>query len=130
MPGANRTKKDLDFEIKFYEGILKRDPNLVDVLIPLGDTYTKRGYYKKGLEVDLKLSRLSPKDPVVFYNLACSYSLLKETTPAMESLEKAFVLGYRDFKFLMSDPDLKNLRGDPGFDRLLQKYRKSKKGQA
>jgi len=126
MAGADREKKELDFQISFYEGILKQDPNLVDVLMPLGDVYTKRGYHEKGLEVDLRLSRLRPKDPIVFYNLTCSYSLLGQIDLALESTEKALSLGYKDFKFLMSDPDLENLRNDPRLKGLLQKYRRKK----
>ena len=127
---ADRENKELDFEISFYEGILKRDPDLVDALIPLGDAYTKRGYHEKGLEVDLRLSRLRPKDPTVFYNLACSYSLLGQIGSALESLEKALALGYRDFRFLLSDPDMENLRKDSRFTQLLQKFRKGKKRSA
>lgn len=127
MARAKRQKNNLDFEISFYEGVLKRDPNVVDVLVPLGDAYTRRGYYKKGLEVDLRLTRLKPKDPVVFYNLACSYSLLDQITPALQSLEKALDLGYDDFKSLMSDPDMRNVRNNPRFQHLLRKYRRRKR---
>jgi len=126
MARADREKKNLDFEIAFYEGVLKEDPNLVDVLIPLGDAYTKRGLHEKGLEVDLRLSRLRPGDASVFYNVACSYSLLKQMDSALEALEKALSLGYNEFKFLMSDPDLENLRKDPRFNPLMEKYRKRK----
>jgi len=124
MPRAKRKEKDLDFEIRFYEGILKRDPDIVDVLILLGNAYTQRGYHEKGLEVDLRLSRLRPEDPVVFYNLACSYSLLGQIGSALESLEKALALGYNDLKFLMTDPDMENVRNDARFGPLLQKYRR------
>ena len=130
VPKASSENKDLDFQISFYEGILKRDPNMIDVLIPLGDAYTKRGFYDKGLEVDLRLSRLKPEDPLVSYNLACSYSLLGQISSALESLEKALSLGYTDFKFLMADPDMEKVRKDPRFDQLVQKYRRRRKGLA
>ncbi len=127
MPRPTKENKNLDFEIGFYEGILRRDPNLVDVLIPLGNAYTKRGLYDKGLEVDIRLSRLRPRDPLVFYNLACSYSLLRQIPPALESLEKAFLLGYNDLELLSSDPDMENLRKDPRLKEFLQKHRKRRK---
>ncbi len=127
MARKKRKKRDLDFEISFYEGILKRDPNLVDVLISLGHAYTDGGYYEKGLEIDRRLSRLRPKDPVVFYNLACSYSVLGQIAPALESLEKAMSLGYDDFRFLMIDPDMENVRKNPRFEQLLRKRRRKRK---
>jgi len=127
MPRHGKENKNLDFEIAFYEGILKRDPNLVDVLIPLGNAYTKRGLHEKGLEVDLCLCRLRPKDPIVLYNLACSYSLLGQIASAVQSLEKAFALGYYDLELLASDPDMENLRKDPRLNDLLEKYAKKKR---
>lgn len=130
MARANREHSNLDFQIAFFEGILKEDADLVDVLIPLGDAYTKRGLYKKGLEVDLRLSRLRPKDAMVFYNLACSYSLLNQMEPGLEALEKALSFGYNEFNFLMSDPDLENLRKEPQFKTLVEQYRKRKQKPA
>lgn len=126
MPSAKKQEKDLDFEISFYEGMLKRDPNLVDVLICLGNDYTKRGQCEKGLEVDLRLSRLRPTDPVVFYNLACSYSLLGQTAPAIEGLEKALRLGYSDWEYLVRDPDLDNVRKDPRFEQLQRRHHRKR----
>lgn len=124
MARADREQTNLDFQIAFFEGILKEDASLVDVLIPLGDAYTKRGLYEKGLEVDLRLSRLRPKDATVFYNLACSYSLLNQIEPGLKALEKALSFGYNEFKFLMSDPDLENLRNETQFRKLMEQYRK------
>jgi tetratricopeptide (TPR) repeat protein len=126
MTRADRENNELDFQIEFYEGILKRDPNLVDVLITLGDAYTRRGYHEKGLEIDLRLSRLKSRDPVVFYNLACSYSLLGKIDSALEALEKAFVLGYSELDYLESDPDLENLHKEPRLSQLVQKYFKGR----
>ncbi len=126
MAEADQENKDLDFQIAFYEGIVREAPDLVDALIPLGDAYTRRGFYEKGLEIDLRLSRLRPGDPVVFYNLACSYSLLGQADPAVESMEKALNLGYNDLDFLMSDPDLKNLRRDARLRQLLREHRKKR----
>jgi tetratricopeptide (TPR) repeat protein len=123
MPSAKRKKKDADFEIWFYEGILERDPDFVEALMPLGNAYTERGHYDKGLEIDLKLSRLLPTDPIVFYNLACSHSLLGQITSAIESLEKALRLGYKDWNYLTRDPDLANVRKDPRFEEFLKKHR-------
>ena len=51
--------------------------------------------------------------PLVFYNLACSYSLTDQFDRAALALEKAFSLGYRDFAWLAKDPDLKKFRQQP-----------------
>jgi tetratricopeptide (TPR) repeat protein len=116
--------KDLDVKIKFMEGIVRRDPEYIEALQLLGDHYTQRGHYERGLKVDEQLSRLEPTNPLVFYNLACSYSLIGEVDAAATALEKALSLGYRDFKWLAKDPDLKTLRKHPLFRDIEAKIRK------
>ena len=116
--------KDLDIKIQFMEGLVRRDPEYIEALQLLGDHYTQRGSYDQGLRVDEKLSRLEPYNPLVFYNLACSYSLIGEIDAAAHALEKALALGYRDFKWLAKDPDLRTLRKHPVFREIEAKIRK------
>ncbi len=118
-------KRD-DFEIRFYEKVLKNSPNFVEALVILGDLYTKKGFYEKGLKVDLRLVKLRPQDPVVFYNLACDYSLLNEIDKALDTLKKALDLGYDDLKYLERDKDLDNLRKDKRFDKLLSLFKEKR----
>jgi len=134
MPAKNTTQKklsraeqrELDTKIEFIEGLVRRDPNYVDALQILGDHYTQRGRISEGLKVDERLARLEPGNPIVFYNLACSYALAGEFDPAVNALEKALHLGYRDFDWLNKDPDLKPLRAHPAFDDLKAKIRQLK----
>ena len=65
-----------------------------------------------------------PRNPLVFYNLACSYSLTGEVDLAATALDQALALGYRDFKWLARDPDLKTLRKHPIFRNIEDKIRK------
>jgi len=120
------TRRDLDTRIEFMEGIVRRDPNYVDALQLLGDHYTQRGRFVEGLKVDERLARLEPQNPLVFYNLACSYSLTDQFDRAVLALEKALQLGYRDFDWLAKDPDLKNLRNQPGYAAIREKIRRMK----
>lgn len=119
-----RESKDLDVKIQFMEGIVRRDPEYIEALQLLGDHYTQRGRYEQGLKVDEQLSRLEPRNPLVFYNLACSYSLIGEVDLAATALDKALGLGYRDFKWLAKDPDLRTLRKHPLFRTIEDKIRK------
>ena len=86
----------------------------------------QRRKFDRSLKVDERLSRLEPRNPLVFYNLACSYSLNDELELAAAALEKALALGYRDFKWLARDPDLRKLRKHPRFRRIRDKIRKIK----
>ena len=134
MPAKSSPKKklspaeqrDLDTKIQFVEGLIRRDPDYVDALQLLGDHYTQRGRFTEGLHVDERLARLEPENPLVFYNLACSYSLTDEFDRAFAALDHAIKLGYRDFTWLTKDPDLKKLRAHPSFDELKEKIRRLK----
>ena len=123
---SRKASRDLDVKIKFFEGIVRRDPQYIDALRILGDCYSQRGKYGEGLKVDERLSRLEPRDPLVFYNLACSYSLSERLDDAAQALDKALSLGYRDFKWLAKDPDLRKLRKHPLYRNIANRIRKMK----
>jgi tetratricopeptide (TPR) repeat protein len=115
---SRATQRDLDTRIEFMEGIVRRDPDYVDALQLLGDHYTQRGRFNEGLKVDERLARLDPENALVFYNLACSYSLTDQFDRATLALEKALSLGYRDFAWLAKDPDLKKFRRQPAYNEI------------
>ena len=110
----------LDFEVSFLEGILETDPDHVESLMYLGHAYTARGDHDRGLDVDLRLLRLRPDDPLVHYNLACSYALLDRSDEAVAALLCSVQLGYRDVEHIAQDEDLTSLRGDPRFQALVR----------
>ena len=134
MPVKSSTRKklsragqrDLDTKIEFMEGLLRRDPDYVDALQLLGDHYTQRGRFLDGLKVDERLARIEPRNALVFYNLACSYSLTDQFDRAAFALEQALSLGYRDFNWLAKDPDLRKLRKQPVYRDIQAKIRRMK----
>jgi tetratricopeptide (TPR) repeat protein len=118
--------ENMEFEISFFEQLIKENPDYTEALIPLGDSYTKMGLYEKGLLIDLRLAKLLPYDPTVFYNLACSYSLLGKTDDSICALENAINLGYNDFEHMENDPDLENLRSDNRYQKIIAPKHKTK----
>ncbi|HSV43757.1 MAG TPA: hypothetical protein VLJ10_04300 [Candidatus Bathyarchaeia archaeon] len=123
-------EKDIEFEIEFYEGLLRHNPDFEAALIALGDTYTRAGFYEEGLSIDQRLARLRPEDPVVLYNLACSFSLLNQPDKAFTAIKQALALGYEELEYLQMDDDLKELRAWPAFkeyfEPLLRAYLKER----
>ncbi len=111
-----------DFEVNLYRCALEHDPENVDILVFLGDAFSKRGMIDDGLEIDKRLVRVCPNEPTFYYNLACSHSLLGQLEPAMAALEKAIHLGYQNFEHLQQDSDLDNLRKDLRFIELLKSF--------
>ncbi|MBI4322942.1 MAG: hypothetical protein HY596_01555 [Candidatus Omnitrophica bacterium] len=120
MAKSSRSVELLEFEIAFYQRLLNEKPNFVEALMALGEAYTRRGWHEKGLEIDRRLTQLKAQDPVIWYNLACSLSLLKRLDESLEALQRAMALGYDDFEFLAKDPDLDVLRRSPQFRRFLE----------
>lgn len=119
-PKRSRTKDLLEFEIAFYEQLLREEPDFVDALRPLGEAYTRRGWHEKALAVDQRLTRLRPEDSFAWYNAACSLALLNRLEEAFETLAHALALGYDDFEYLLKDPDLSALRRSPKLRQLLE----------
>ena len=123
---TRKATRELDVKIEFLEGIVRRDAGYVEALQLLGDHYTQRGQFEAGLKVDERLSRLEPRNPLVFYNLACSYSLTGRVDRAATALNRALSLGYCDFRWLARDPDLRKLRKHPLYRNIADKIRKMK----
>jgi tetratricopeptide (TPR) repeat protein len=123
---TRKATRELDVKIEFLEGIVRRDAGFVEALQLLGDHYTQRGQFEAGLKIDERLSRLEPRNPLVFYNLACSYSLTGRVDRAATALNRALSLGYRDFRWLARDPDLRKLRKHPLYRNIADKIRKMK----
>ncbi len=107
---TRQQERDLDIEIGFIEGVVRRAPEFIEALQILGDDYTRRGRFEEGLKLDERLARLRPDDALVHYNLACSCSLTGQFAAAAAALDRALDLGYRDFKWLAKDPDLTPFR--------------------
>ena len=118
-------QSQLDFELDFFEGILSRNPEFIDVLRVHGNNLTLKGCYDEGMQIDRRIVELRPHDALAHYNLACSYSLLKKIDHTLRALRKAMELGYRDFRYLREDRDLEAVRRDPRFRRLLHDFEAS-----
>ena len=124
QPLSAKEKRELDIEIDFLSGLVKRDPAYIEALQLLGDNYTKRGCFNDGLKIDEHLSKLLPDDSMVFYNLACSYSLTDRIDESITALNKAVQLGYEDSKWMDTDPDLNKVRTDPRYQSIRHQLKK------
>ncbi len=111
---------DREFDIQFFESVLRRDPGYAQVVELLGGLYTRQGRIADGLKMDRKLVKLQPANPTARYNLACSLALSKRKSDALAELQRAVALGYRDVEWMLQDPDLEGLKRHPHFQALLQ----------
>lgn len=114
---------DPEFEIQFFESVLRRDPNYANVVEILGGLYTRLGRITDGLKMDRRLVKLQPQNATAHYNLACSLALTKRKGAALDELKRAVELGYRDLDWIQQDPDLEPLKGHPAFRELLRELK-------
>jgi len=117
-----REQSQLDFEIEFLGRVLDRDPYFVAALRVHGNNLAAKGQYARALQLDRRLVRLIPDNAIAWYNLACSYTVLGMIDPAFFALQRSLELGYHCSNRLRRDPDLKALRRDPRFARLMRRF--------
>ncbi|HTX67282.1 MAG TPA: hypothetical protein VMD31_16035 [Opitutaceae bacterium] len=124
----NKSATDIEFDIRFFEAVHKRDPQFTDVIEILGGLYTRQGRIADGLKMDRKLVRLEPHNSTAHYNLACSLALSRRKPDALLTLARAIELGYRDYDWMQQDPDLEGLRNHPVFQELLARIQELSRG--
>lgn len=120
---ADLEQAGLEFLAEFYSAALRHRPENLEALAELAHAYTRLGRIDQGLAIDRRLVELEPDNPTVHYNLACSLALAGESGKALDALERAAELGYTDAEFLSGDDDLKSVRSDARFARLLERLR-------
>ncbi|TRZ85957.1 tetratricopeptide repeat protein [bacterium] len=95
---------------------------LAFVILRLGDDRTARKILERNIGESLKRPDLDREGsgPDAQYGLAESYLLLGKTSEALDSLEAAFRLGYRD-RWLTLDPLFGGIRKEPRFLNVASK---------
>jgi tetratricopeptide (TPR) repeat protein len=120
---ARLERLGLEFQADFLGRACARRPGNFEALSDLASILTRLGRVEEGLAADQELVRLAPKEPVVHYNLACSLALLDRVDAALDALERAIALGYRDLDHLEEDGDLERVRASPRYRSLLVRLR-------
>ena len=109
----------LDFDIDFFEKLLGRRPDSIEVLRVLAELVSRKGLLPRAVQLDRRLVELLPNDFLARYNLACSLARAGRPDEAIDSLSRAILLGYDDLAHMEADPDLESLRNHPDFQALL-----------
>ncbi|MFH1111332.1 MAG: protein kinase [Planctomycetota bacterium] len=83
------------------------------------------GEKQRGLEWAERALTADPNEPLVRYNVACTYALLGQVEKALDCLERAVDLGGSWLAWGENDPDLNSLRNHSRFKAILDRMRTS-----
>ncbi|MEO8193289.1 MAG: protein kinase [Gemmatimonadales bacterium] len=79
----------------------------------LHDAASAEAFAARALQVD-------PDDPMLLYNVACTYARLEKVDEALDSLGRAVDKGWGDKEWLEHDSDMDGLRELPRFKAIIQ----------
>lgn len=114
--------KDYNNSLKEFSIAVQKDDRLAEAYSNRAAAYMQLKMYNEALQDLNKAVELKPKDPVLYYNLASLYAVQKQYDLALKSLDDAFSYEFKDIATLRNDPDFKQLRSQPGYRKLLEKY--------
>jgi hypothetical protein len=137
--------KEFAESLKLRQARLKTDPKSVQGQAELMLALARCGHHAEASRVAAEVRKGSPKNAGVLYSVGCCYAQCVPAVAAgekslssqdqalqkryadlaVETLEQARDLGYRDRAALTLHPDLAPLRGSPPFQALLANVTKS-----
>lgn len=112
----------LDSAINHYLKVLSIRPEFTLTLNNLAMVYVQKNEDEKALELFKKLSGLLPDDEKMPYNVACMYARLNRVGESLEWLQKAIEQGYKNWEFIKTDQDLKNIRESLGYRDIVKNH--------
>ena len=114
------SKGDWKEAVGNYKMALHHDKTLNEVYINMSSAYLKGQEYEEVKKTLDTLKAQDPKNPHLYYNLACYYSLTHQEKASLEALQQSIRLGYKNRKDAQTDPDLANLRQTPEFQQWVK----------
>ena len=95
------------------------DPDNLQIWLALGWCYKRTGRLDLAIEALEEGVSADPMQAIVYYNLACYWSLARNKRNALDYLHRALELD-GDFRYLLEqEHDFDPIRNDPGFQALL-----------
>jgi serine/threonine protein kinase len=105
-------------EIAVYEAHLKKVPEDARARVLLASKFAMLGRFEEAKKEAGMAMILRPDDSMILYNSACVYCSMDSLDEAINTLRRAWEVGYQDVNWTRQDPDLQKLHGHPEFERL------------
>ena len=116
----------LEEAVTAFEYILEFNPKADVAYLGLMQAYLALGEYEKAQQEADRVLVLE-ESPVVLVYVSYIMAAQGDRDGALDHLESALELHYRDFAALESAPYLDKLRSDPRYEELIERYRTSEK---
>jgi tetratricopeptide (TPR) repeat protein len=103
-----------------WDQVVQRNPVEVRFWSQLAEAEYQAKNYRNAIPAYQRVIELRGGYPFnAAYKVAACYALLGENTPALEWLQQAFGMGFRDLELARTDTDFQTLRDDPRFQRIV-----------
>ncbi len=110
----------LDREIEAWLDRIQENPFDAESCAELGLLYLRIRKEENGVKLLKRAVALAPNYAHAHYNLACAYACLGKVNEALDSLETAVSNGYDDVNWILKDGDLRILRNQPRFLKVVE----------
>jgi len=88
----------------------------------LPEDFIKKNNFRGALLSLSAAKEIRENEPNVYYNFASVYARKGDKKAAIEQLNKAIALGFKNFSYLTQDPDFTNLRQEEAFKKIIQAH--------
>ena len=97
---------------------MKKVPEDARARVLLAGCYAIQGRSEEATREANMAMVLRPDDPMIMYNVACTFCGMNNVRDALSAIKKAWDCGFRDATWTRQDPDLALLHGEPEFEQL------------
>ena len=87
--------------------------------------FLQLGFKDKAIDFLNKVIEQDKENAGNYYDAACLYARMKDTSKSLQYLEEAFNKGYTRFNHIKNDDDLNLIKGTDEFKSMLKKYREA-----
>ena len=99
---------------------LELNPEDTRALILAATVNANLGRQERAVEFAERAIAVDRDDPMLLYNVACTFAILGKADEALEALEHAVEKGWGDRAWIEHDSDLDSIRGSPRYKSLMQ----------
>ncbi len=107
---------------KMYLKSIELNPDLFIAYENLGFMYYMTQKYNDCIDVNIKWATVDSSNDLIYYNIACLYSISGDGEKAITWLEKAIEKGFNNYEKLKADTDLENAKNTPAYKTFEEKY--------